>query len=226
VLPAMETYLVQRLKKPPASSFQARASEVFGGGMMQMSGDAWRVLQQVCDLDYMGAAEYEFGAFPQAMQDMLRRKYSLWSFAVTDVKPGIWRVNAMDSFRYAEIRNAKERGEKPPRMTKKHKAHLMHLAGLPPQEIPTVWVWSCDEIHNRDAVKDLIRRVADGKVRVKGGAHLYFDPNPRWETRVFGWVDLNNRLCWFTDETMSKGWESLFSKEEQPQDDQGSEAAA
>ena len=62
------SYLVQRLRKPmPAANVFA-----FGGGLRNggLSKEAMSLLQGIFSFDYMGAAEFEFGAVPKALQSL------------------------------------------------------------------------------------------------------------------------------------------------------------
>lgn len=157
------TYRVQRLKPPPKSEFHATLSQVFGGGMMGISKDGWKVIQQVMDFDYMGNAEYEFGAVPKALNNIVaeRADYEAWSFVIkgSEVKLGWWRQRGFDALRRAEIKAAKDKGEKPPRLTPKHKKALVEQAGAPIPDT-TIYVVShkqqgrgvvdCDGNHEQD----------------------------------------------------------------------------
>ena len=60
------TYLIQRLLKP--EPFNNPFS--FGGGLKNggLSEDAMKLLQGIFSFDYMGAAEFEFGAIPQTFR--------------------------------------------------------------------------------------------------------------------------------------------------------------
>lgn len=207
------TNLVQRLLPKPGSEFGARASRAFGGGLLGLGDEAWRLLQEFCDIDYMGAAEYEFGTFPRAIQAMLGHDHCLWSFTIpaSDVVRGYWRVDAVDALRRAEIAAARERGEKPPRLTKKHKARLEERAAQHAVHDHEIWVW-CRADENRGQVRDLVRRAAAGELRVKAGLHFDLDPNPSLSgRRPVGWVDLINHLCWFTDKAMAESWHAMLS---------------
>lgn len=61
------TYLVQRLKKPYKDNAGNPFS--FGGGLLRggMNEDGYRALNQIFTFDYMGSAEFEFGAVPKAI---------------------------------------------------------------------------------------------------------------------------------------------------------------
>lgn len=61
-------YLVQRLKKPVN---YVNPFDGFGAGGLKNGGikeDAMTVLRKVMTFDYMGAAEFEWGAIPKALQ--------------------------------------------------------------------------------------------------------------------------------------------------------------
>lgn len=63
------TYLIQRLEAPRQTSSHTELLNAFsfGGGL---SKEAIQLLSTVCSFDYMGAAEFEFGALPKALQAM------------------------------------------------------------------------------------------------------------------------------------------------------------
>jgi len=58
----------------------------FGGGMLNggLSSDAMDLLRGIFSFDYMGAAEFEFGAVPKALQGIAARSDRLagWSFTI------------------------------------------------------------------------------------------------------------------------------------------------
>ena len=72
-----QTYLVQRLN---ASMGGFRNPFNFGGGIKNggLSEDAMKLLDPVFSFDYMGSAEFEFGAIPQCFQSMAKniKEYS------------------------------------------------------------------------------------------------------------------------------------------------------
>jgi len=75
-----QTWLVQRLNKKPTSSFLAKAEQVFGGGALALKPEAWKLLQSIFGIDYMGAAEFEFGALPKSFQELARDSQNLITF--------------------------------------------------------------------------------------------------------------------------------------------------
>lgn len=97
----IRSWLVQRLNKPHkpigASPLAALGNAfAFGGGLRNggLSDEAMGLLQDIWSFDYMGAAEYEFGAVPKALQKIAKNveDYSAWSFGFerTQAREG-WR---------------------------------------------------------------------------------------------------------------------------------------
>ena len=64
-----KSWLVQRLEKP---AFQVGSPFAFGGGLKNggLSDDAMNLLGGIFQFDYMGAAEFEWGAVPKALKRM------------------------------------------------------------------------------------------------------------------------------------------------------------
>jgi hypothetical protein len=92
------SWLIQRLKQPfPNTGTAARWSEAFsfGGGLVNggLSNEAMGLLREVFRFDYMGSAEFEFGAVPEALQRIAKAKH-LDAFEITiplnEVAPS-WR---------------------------------------------------------------------------------------------------------------------------------------
>jgi hypothetical protein len=71
------TRLVQRLCAPRVKEGQVDAlakAFSFGGGGGRLTEKAWEMLSPIFHFDYMGAAEFEFGAVPQALLMMSEMK--------------------------------------------------------------------------------------------------------------------------------------------------------
>ena len=68
-------YLIQRLQRARGTSPFA-----FGGGNTAETQQAVKKLDECFSFDYMGAAEYEFGAFPKALKILHGHKLTLASF--------------------------------------------------------------------------------------------------------------------------------------------------
>jgi len=209
-----EAYLIQRLMPKPKDDFMAKVSRVFGGGMVGMSEDGWKICQQAFDFDYMGNAEYEFGTIPKALKNIVieRADYRAWDFVVRghEITPGYWRRNAVDELRRAEVRDAKDKRQVPPRMSPKHKRELNGRASSPPQDT-TVYVVSHKD-QNPLLVEQMIRIVESGKMATKGSPmfHLDREPGAYRSSEIIGWFDLNNEILWFKDKEVRDEFAKLF----------------
>lgn len=196
----LSTRRVQRFNAKPETEMSARITQAFGGGMLQLKEEAWEVIQSVVDIHYMGAAEYEFGALPRCLGAMVeaREDLKLWDFVIRgkDVKPDWWRKDAVQSLRRDEIQKAKASGEKPKRMSPKHRRELEAKAGVVPIEDRQIFVIAAQP---QEQVEKLIYGVGTSEFQIKGEPSFDLDPNPRWAGRhpAVGWLDLDNQICWF-----------------------------
>lgn len=77
------SWLVQRLDKPTTGRSVLGADNpfAFGGGLRNggLSDEAMGLLREVFSFDYMGAAEFEFGAVPEALDGMAKDHHLLTS---------------------------------------------------------------------------------------------------------------------------------------------------
>ena len=83
------TWLVQRLKKPTGNNPFA-----FGGGLKYggLTKEAMDIVSKVFSFDYMGCAEYEFGAVQEGMAKIFDNKDKLVSNSfMVNWEGGIWR---------------------------------------------------------------------------------------------------------------------------------------
>jgi len=186
-------YLMQRLKPPrPGPPGMKAAHHVFGGGLLGLSQGAWDALDPVCTLDYMGSAEYEFGAVPAFFRAWVEQEQELdlWYF---DLKPGEYEVTYL-------------RGRKTKRP-------------LPPVQTRRVYgIRTKDSRFSRGDIEAAFRKVALGKTHVKSGAYhtRALDPVEEWDMghrAVLGWLCLEENCALFTDETMWRGFATLFGAE-------------
>lgn len=76
------SYLIQRVNKP----VNRQTWGAFGGGYKNggLSDDAFKLLKNIFEFDYMGAAEYEFGAIPQYFKEVVsnRKDYRSWETTI------------------------------------------------------------------------------------------------------------------------------------------------
>lgn len=200
------TYRVQRLKQPPKSEWHAKASQVFGGGMLQLGGDAWKLLQSAFDIEYMGSAEYEFGALPKSLSAFHddHEKLEAFEFVVERkfIKKNSSRATAEQDARRKVITAAKAAGLTPPRKKPPKKGDLPGDA--------TVYV-ICRREH-REEVQQRILELAGDKTRTKGANHVAraLDPVSEYDRNTCGWYELDNGFFFFTDRTMWERTTALF----------------
>jgi hypothetical protein len=78
------SWLIQRLRKPYGEQRFDMDAFAFGGGMRHggLSDDAMKLLRDVFSFDYMGAAEFEWGAVPKALQLIASKAKHLTGFSL------------------------------------------------------------------------------------------------------------------------------------------------
>lgn len=212
----METRTVQRLNPKPKDEFHARLTQVWGGGMLQMSDVGWQVVQSLFDLHHMGAAEYEFGVIPSCLMRIARGcsagEYESWSFVMktSDYKEGWWRERRCETVRRQQIAEARRKSEKPPRRDGKK---LSELAGLEPRSDKTIFVIS-PKSRTHEEVRAMLKEIAFGRMYTKNdsnfGTTLDPDLSNTHRTEHVGWLDLDNNLFWFVDEEVWKKTAEVF----------------
>ena len=81
-----DSRLVQRLDPPASNAFGLKDNPfAFGGGMKNggLSDEAMDLLRGIFSFDYMGAAEFEFGAVPEALSRIAKSKnLTPWVFNI------------------------------------------------------------------------------------------------------------------------------------------------
>lgn len=189
------TFLIQRLKRPRhATGPLAKAHRVFGGGMMALSEQQWDFVDQAFEIDYMGAAEYEFGSFGKAMQMLMEANERVAFGIVIDRKDVA--LNGSRSFN---------------KKLKKADA---------PSEPAVVYVLCQTGL--RDEIEKRIRQLAnDGIeslrwVRDDTFMHRTLDPLNEWDEKTVGWLEIDNGFFFFTDKEMWRAvcaWFDLETKD-------------
>ena len=194
-----DSYLVQRLLRPRTGvdgSTVTRSHHVFGGGMLGMTPEQWAMVDPIFEIDYMGAAEYEFGIFPRTISDLWQKRASLIGFHFELKKkyiPPEWR-------RRNDIENAHDKAKR-----------VAKALGLPAPRKPRVaarqdrdvYVLCAEDI--RAEVQSHVEAMVGGKFRHKEGPRFdVFDSEDETE-RLEGWLDLNNQFFFFLSRQM---WEN------------------
>ena len=188
-------YLVQRLKVPtPTPAGQVRVDQVFsfGGGGSGLSKEAWEILKPLFEFDYMGAAEFEFGAFPKSLSKMLKTPLVTYELQLG------------------------------PEDHKGHPARKWGKKGpvFGPKAGGTVYV-ICQTGHEqftRDAVTGYAQEVLRTKEYV--GLAEALDPapgveRPAWNKPTVGWYELQNGFFFFTDKSMFERSAAVFMNAKQ-----------
>lgn len=196
------TWLVQRLN-PPFRSDHLLAKDnpfAFGGGLRNggLSEDAMALLRPQFDFDYMGAAEFEFGAVPKALQKMAKHAEDLVTstlvFPRSEV-PAYWQ-------------DAKK--------------------GLPepgPEDLAEIYV-ICQADHT-GRVHERIHGWATETFNsgLKEGTHLSSVLRPPSDKpdlfRSVGWLELDNGFMFFIDRGMFEGVANIFGLIEEDTDGEG-----
>lgn len=186
------SWLIQRLDKPFARAGALIDNPfAFGGGRRNggLSQEAMDVIRKVWSFDYMGAAEYEWGAVPKALQMLADSRESLVGFS--------FEVDNKDI-------------EKP-WSTKSKKVDV-------PDGSSTVYVvchgeWVA-EVEKRvrswikpDAYKDAEYPIRDGLM----AGHAFF-PSEDWH-RTQGWLELENGFLFFSSREMWENTCTMFGVE-------------
>lgn len=154
--------------------------------MLGLTTKAWDVLDELCTIEYMGAAEYEFGKLPKFLGGFL----------------DVAEEKGLSTFSFVLGPNERELSF--------NRKHHNSSAPLPPaQDVRLYGICVTDQV---DLIVDRIRELAKDSCRVKRGSGLsnaldpYDNDNP-----VTGWVELSNGFLFFSDETMWRGFSDLFS---------------
>ncbi|GAA1436434.1 hypothetical protein GCM10009616_36200 [Microlunatus lacustris] len=181
------SWLVQRLQKP----IEGRHGELvnafaFGGGYKNggLSDEAMTYLRPILRFDYMGSAEFEFGAVPEAFQRVARYasggslKASTLSIPLHLAKPG-WRVPK----------------------------------GAPkPTGEAVIYVLCNDD--DTEGIHERIDEWATGREQLKETTRLSAVLLPaereEWQPDTCGWFELDNGFLFFTDRDMWQQVCTLF----------------
>lgn len=175
------SWLVQGLSKPWGKGDNPFS---FGGGLRNggLSPEAMDLLRPIFEFDYMGAAEFEFGAVPEAFQSLAQNAESLVADTLT--------------FPLAEV--------KKPWTDKSKKAPEGDVTVYIIAQVAHV-----DEVKRR--VRAWAKDPYTPENSTKGGVSLDTALRPgKYETRTAGWLELDNGFMFFTDKDMWLHVAALF----------------
>lgn len=176
------SYLIQRLKKP-----YGRVNPFsFGGGLRNggLSDEAMNLLTGIFSFDYMGAAEFEFGAVPKALQKMAKNADQ---YLVTTL-----------SFPLKEVAKSwRDKSTKPP-------VGDATIYVICRKE-------DVQEVHDR--IKQFAAENYNKNLKESTRLQEALRPLEDWDTEVRGWLELDNGFFFFTDKEMCEKTAELFGIE-------------
>lgn len=190
------SYLIQRLDPPsdyPPDHAMAGLDNVFPFGAGYRNGgltdEAMDLLRPIFRFDYMGAAEFEFGAVPKALGKIAERAeqgvLTAWSFSILYSK-----IKAPDCWRKGEV----ELNPPAPRSR-------APLYAIGPAE------WS-------EGIEERVGQLASKKPpHLKEWTNLdrvLRPTNSEYHPTTCGWLELDNGFFFFTDRTMWAKTAALF----------------
>jgi hypothetical protein len=175
------TYLIQRLKKP----VKRDNPFAFGGGKRNggLSDEAMGLLRGIFSFDYMGSAEFEFGAVPEALNRIANTK----DLAATVVTVPVARVKAD----WRDKSKTKPEGD----------AAVYILCS------------EADAVEISGRVLDLATGSFDGHLKEQPRLSSSLRPFDEWDGDVCGWLELDNGYFFFTDVEMWQTTAELFGVE-------------
>jgi len=185
------SYLIQRLDAPFENPGPLGDNPFsFGGGYKNggLSDEAMGLIRDIFRFDYMGSAEFEFGAVPEALQSIAKAAEAgdldAWEFSVL----------------YSKV-------EKPWREEKN-----------PPAPRTRAPLYAIGPAEHRDAITDTVLREAGplkGRDHHKEWTGLsdVLRPSGDYERTTRGWLELDNGYFFFTDRTMWAKTAALFGIE-------------
>lgn len=186
------SYLIQRLLKPrkvegPLAGLDNAFS--FGGGLRNggLSDEAMGLIRQIFSFDYMGAAEFEFGAVPQALQKIAQNAKDYIAFE-TETK-----------YTYKNWKIKQPIKGKAPVYVICHKDDWQEVVGRIRAKAAGDYGSHKDNFHTKENV---------GLDRTLGG--------DEYASRNVGWLELDNGYFFFTDPEMYQQVANLFGIVEVP----------
>lgn len=177
------SWLVQRLQKP--RNWNLGGTKVvdnpfsFGGGLKNggLSDEAMNLIRDIWQFDYMGAAEFEFGAVPEALSRLAKADLvaSVYTFPLAEVAKN-WRDKS----------DAMPEGDAT--------VYILAPAGWEREIERRISAWAADEFPKD---RDFQTKEA---VRLAGALR----PVEEWDSDTCGWLEISNGFLFFTDREM---WE-------------------
>lgn len=182
-----KTWLIQRLNMPfkmkVGNTEIADNPFAFGGGLRNggLSSEAMGLLRDIFTFDYMGAAEFEFGSVPEALDVLAKAaiKGNLVAHTFEFDKSNIekdWRKGAVQATGTATFYVLCQKG---------------------------------DEAEIERRITEWASKRYNSDLKETTQLANVLDPQG-WDSRTRGWLELNNGFMFFTDEEMFSKTAELF----------------
>jgi len=178
------SWLVQRLQKP-RQVFGMDNPFAFGGGLRNggLSDDAMSLLRGIFSFDYMGSAEFEFGAVPEALSGLARDSDALTAGSLKI------QLKTVPASHRAPKDDPEPTGE----------TEVFYLARRQ------------HESEVRKRIRDLAKK--DYRLREATRFPAALRPWDKWDSETVGWLELDNGFAFFLDRDMWQATCSLFGME-------------
>jgi len=192
-----ETHLIQRLTAPSLRDGVAIMNPFsFGGGGGRLSPQALELLLPVFSFDYMGAAEYEFGAVPEALSMVFETaKAEKLFFATLDIK--VKEIKKRDPLR-----------DETPRAWKSCPVYIIGNSNDQEEISRRVHLLATNEMGCMDEGR---KKPPEG-MRVRDSVQLdrFIAFEPTCDRSPIGWLELNNGFFFSVDRVMTEKFAKLF----------------
>lgn len=168
----------------------------FGGGGGRLSPQALELLLPVFSFDYMGAAEYEFGAVPEALSMIFETaKAEKLFFSTLDIK----------------VKDIKERsliGERNPRTWESCPVYIIGNNDNQEEISRRVRLLAIDEM---GCMAEGRKQAHEGMwVRDSVQLDRFLAWEPAYDRHPIGWLELNNGFFFSVDRQMTEKFAKLF----------------
>ncbi len=183
------TYLLQRLGPPRRHT--AKLTAVWG--RTALTAEALHLLEPICELESMGAYEYEDGTIGRVLFELAQKPLAQTSLTLM---PGDYEPNPS------------RKRMLPP----KEKARPTKTPRAP--SLPTVTLYVlCPDAQQNEVLVHLRQTVKQSDYDFKRGANLAFalDPVGDLRPRTRGWIDLDNGYVFGLDKPMMSGFYELLT---------------
>jgi hypothetical protein len=193
-----QSYLIQRLSAPRVGGLGVRNPFSFGAGGGRLSNEALDLLAPVLNFEYMGAAEYEFGAIPEGLNKIHQHasKGNL-SFGTVDVK-----LKEIKFDKYGYDGWTERSAETMP----------VYVIGATPdlEEIKRrVYLMATDEDR---CLADMRKHKLHEGLYLRDATTLnrQLKFEPKYDRPAVGWLELNNGFFFSIDPIMTERFAALF----------------